>query len=80
MVKKKTKKQWRDVFSDAQISPLTLPVTRSGAQLSVVFNFRFRAAGAHGGHAPVGEGERDHLAGTGRRKNLGAKYDKARAA
>lgn len=56
------------------------PVTRSGAQLSVVFNFRFRAAGAHGGHAPVGEGERDHLAGTGRRKNLGAKYDKARAA
>lgn len=52
---------------------LDSPVAGSSAQLGVVFDFWLRAAGAHGGHAPVGEGESDHLAGTGRRKNLGAK-------
>lgn len=49
------------------------PVTWSSAQLSVVFNFRLGAAGAQGGHAPVGEGESDHLTGSGGRKDLGAK-------
>lgn len=49
------------------------PVTWSSAQLSVVFNFRLGAAGAQGGHAPVGEGESNHLAGTGGREDLGAK-------
>lgn len=52
---------------------LDAPVTWSGAQLRVVFNLGLRAAGAHGGHAPVGEGESDHLAGGGCGKNLGAR-------
>lgn len=55
------------------------PVSRSGAQLGVVFDFRLGAAGAHGGHAPVGEGEGDHLAGPGGGKNLGAKYDREKS-
>lgn len=63
------------LFSPLGKSDLTTdsPVTWSGAQLGVVFNFRLRAAGAHGGHAPVGEGERDHLAGPGRGKDLGGR-------
>lgn len=49
------------------------PVTWSSAQLSVVFNFRLSATGAQGGHAPIGKGESDHLAGAGGWKDLEAK-------
>lgn len=69
------KKERRDFLLWCPDLPTHSPVPRSSAQLSVVFNFGLGAAGAHGGHAPVGEGEGDHLAGARRRKNLGAQRE-----
>jgi len=51
------------------VSPAS-PVAGGGAELRVVLDLGLGAAGPHGGHAPVGEGEGDHLAGAGGGEHL----------